>query len=201
MTQLSPSFRKLLAVAFLLAAVSLPLLAAYALVAGYLANAAEIAQKRQDLDKLEAIARYAARLDTKAPDEATAAFAGWFLPEADPAIAAANLQARLKAIAQSQMVDVVQASNVKPRTEKGIGLVGVSLDMMGRAEGIHGTLREIERAMPLLLIDKLNLRADLAGDDPRYDPVRLNLAIEVWAALLAPPSPEAGKAAEAQKTP
>jgi hypothetical protein len=186
MTQLSPAARKLLAVALLVIAVALPLLVAYVLLGSYLANETEIAQKRTDLAKFEAIGRYAARLDTKTPDPAEAAFASWFLPETDPAIAAANLQAKLKAMAQAHVVDVIQASNIKPRAANATSFVGVGLDMMGQAEGIHATLQEIERAVPLLLVEKLSLRADMAGGDPRYDPVRLTLAVEVWAALLKP---------------
>jgi hypothetical protein len=194
MMQLSPSAGKALAIALLLVALALPLLALHALVERYLANKAEIAQKREDLAKFEGIARYAARLDQEAPAPADAAFAGWFLPEADPAIAAANLQAKLKAMAQTHVVDVIQASNVKPQTVKAIDFVGVNLDMMGRAEGMHATLQEIERALPLLLIEKLSLRTDPAGGDPRYDSVKLHLGVEIWAALLRPPPAQAGRA-------
>ncbi|WP_119392172.1 type II secretion system protein GspM [Taklimakanibacter lacteus] len=192
MTSLSPLARKLLAVALLLAVIALPLLLLYALVVNYQGNRAEIADKRDQLAKFEAIARYGARLDTKAPDPAAAAFAGWFLPDADPAIAAANLQAKLKAMAQGHVVDVIQASNVKPRTMAGLTLVGVHLEMMGRAEGIHATLADIEATQPLLIIEKANLRADPAGGDPRYDPIRLSFGLEVWAALPAP-ADERGK--------
>lgn len=193
MMKLSPPARKLLAIALLCLAVSLPLLALYGLVASFFATEAELARKAGDLAKFEAIARYEAKLDTQAPDPAQAVFANWFLPEADPAIAAANLQAKLKTMAQAHMVDVVQASNAKPRVANGTSFIGVDLDMMGRAEGIHATLQGIERAVPLLLVGKFNLRADMAGGDPRYDAMRLYLGIEIWAALLAPPAPEAGK--------
>lgn len=193
MMGLSPSARKLAAVALLLCALALPLLVLYAVIANFDANQAEIADKRDQLAKFESIARYASRLDTQAPDPAEAAFARWFLPDTDPAIAAANLQARLKTMAQSHVVDVTQASNVKPRTVAGVNFVGVSLEMMGRAEGIHATLQDIENAIPLLVIEKSALRADPAGGDPRYDPVRLNLGIEIWAALPTPPADNAGK--------
>lgn len=193
MMQLSPGARKLLAVALLIGAIALPLLAAYGIATMFFANEAEIAEKREQLAKFEAIARYASHLDAKASDPAEAAFAGWFLPDADPAIAAANLQARLKAMAQSHVVDVIQASNVKPRIANATHFVGVSLDMMGLAEGMHATLQDIERALPLLLIEKLSLRADPSGGDPRYDPVRLHLGIEIWAALLAPPPADQDK--------
>jgi hypothetical protein len=193
MMRLSPGARKSAAVALLLAALALPLLVLYAIFANFDANQVEIADKRDQLAKLEAIARYASRLDTRAPDPAEAAFVGWFLPDTDAAIAAANLQARLKAMAQSHVVDVTQASNVKPRTIAGVNYVGVSLEMMGRAEGIHGTLQDIENAIPLLVVEKSNLRADPAGGDPRYDPVRINLGIEIWAALPAPLAGDAGK--------
>lgn len=186
MMNLSPLARKLLAVGLLLGALALPLLFFYALVETYRGNRAEIAEQRDQLAKLEAIARYGARLDTTAPDPAAAAFAGWFLPDTDAAIAAASLQAKLKAMAQGHVVDVIQASNMKPRSVEGLSLVGVGLDMMGRAEGIHATLAGIEAAMPLLIVGKANLRVDPAGGDPRYDPIRLSFGIEVWAALPAP---------------
>jgi len=192
MMHLSPATRKLLALALLGGALALPVLLASAVISALSATDAEIAEKHEQLTKFEAVARYASRLDSKAPDPAASAFAGWFLPETDPAIAAANLQAKLKSMAQSHVVDVTQASNVKPRAVAGVNFVGVSLEMMGRAEGLHGTLQDIENVTPLLIIEKSTLRADPAGGDPRYDPVRLYLGIEIWAALPTPPA-DSGK--------
>jgi len=186
MTNLSPSARKLVALALLALVILLPLAAAYGVLAAYQANEAQIVEKTEQLGKLEAIAHYASRLDNAAPAPADAAFAGWFLAESDPAIAAANLQARLKSVAQGQTVDVTQANNVKPRTVAGLNFIGVGLDMMGRAEGLHQTLQAIENATPLLVIEKATLRADPSSGDPRYDPVRLVLGIEIWAALPTP---------------
>lgn len=183
MTTAVPIVRKIVALAILAAVVATPVAAGAGLVAVYQQNRQEIHDRREQLAKLRAIARYAPELDRNEAKSAETAFASWFLPDADPGMAAANLQEKLRSIAQSHGVDIMQAADIPPKTEQDVVYVGLALDMAGQAEGVHAMLGDIGRAEPLLMIGRIALRAEGSGGDPRYDRIPLYLSADIWAAL------------------
>jgi hypothetical protein len=184
-------YRRVAALAILVALAAMPVLAVVWVLEDYWSNAAEIDAERDAIARFEAIARFAPRLEAyraKAPD---LAHFPWLLPGSDQALAAASLQARLKELAQANGVAVAQARDLEPRAKGALTYVGVGLDMSGRADAMVPLLRAIEADVPLLMIEKAAFRAE-PGSDPRYDPTLLYVGLEVWSALKGPRQLENG---------
>ena len=190
MTLLSPRYRRLAALAILLMVLALPVAAVISLSGLYQSNLSEIAERRVEIGHFEAIAHYAPQLDAERARSPETTHAAWFLPDSDPAIAAANLQAKLKGLAQRHNVDVAQARDLKPRARSGLTYIGVGIETSGGAEGIAALLRDIEASVPLLIVGQAQMRSEASSIDPRYEPVVLYLDLEVWGALAGPAASE-----------
>jgi hypothetical protein len=190
MKTLAPKYRRLAALAILLLVLALPLSALLLLIALYRSNLDDIADRASQISRFTAIARYAPQLDAQHAQSPEATRAAWFLSGGDPAIAAAGLQAKLKELAQVHGVDVAQAHDLKPRLADGITYVGIGFEMSGGAEGIAALLQAIDANVPLLIVKEAEMRAELSGIDPRYDPLVLYLDLEVWGALASPATPQ-----------
>jgi hypothetical protein len=195
MMSLDPRYRKLAALLILALVLALPAIAVWWAIDLHRSGIAAIAERKRAISRFEAIARYGPRLDEDHARSAEVTHAAWFLPAGDPAIAAAGLQARLKELAQAHGIDVAQARDLKQRVAGGTTYVGVGLEMSGRAEGIEALLRAIEASLPLIIIEGIEMRAEVGGIDPRHEPIMLYLDLSVWGALAAPPPPakEAGR--------
>ncbi|CAN5391977.1 hypothetical protein BH10PSE7_BH10PSE7_29580 [soil metagenome] len=183
MTSLRPVISKLAALGILILLLALPALAILTIVNAYEANRRDIADHVGQLARLEAIARYRPDIENAGGAEAEKIFAAWFLSGGDAGIAAAGLQDRLRSLAQARGVEISRAGDMPLQTVDGVVYAGISLDMMGGAEGIYSLFADIDSAQPLLIIERLALRADANGGDPRYDPIPLYASIDIRAAL------------------
>ena len=58
--------------------------------------------------------------------------------------------------------------------------------MSGSADGVAGFLAALESNLPLLVVQRADIRAETSGIDPRYDPIVLYVDLDVWGALAGP---------------
>jgi Type II secretion system (T2SS), protein M subtype b len=186
MRMLAPRYRRIAALGILFVVLALPVAAAVSVFEICQSNRVEMEERRAAISRFEAIARYAPELEAQRVRSPEASHAAWFLPGSDPAIAAASLQARLKQLAQNLGIDVAQAHDLKPRAGEGISYVGIGLEMSGSADGVAGFLAALESNLPLLVVQRADIRAETSGIDPRYDPVVLYVDLDVWGALAGP---------------
>jgi hypothetical protein len=191
--RLAPRYGRIAATLILLMALAVPVTLALSAIDLYRSNLDGIAERRSAIARLEAIAAYGTRLDGDRAGVAEITHAAWFLEGSDAAIAAAALQAKLKELAQAHGVEVAQAHDLKPRVLSGVTYVGVRLATSGLAQGVEPFLRAIEASLPLLIVDDVELRAEISGVDARYEPVTLYVDLTVWGALAGVP-PASGQA-------
>lgn len=77
---------------------------------------------------------------------------GELLDGASEGVVNANLQARLKSVAENAGVTVRSMQVLPARTLRGVTLVGARLDVSGAIEPVHSLVRALEGDSPLLLV-------------------------------------------------
>lgn len=128
-----------------------------------IADGAEmIAQRRSTLARYEAVAAQEAAIGDYARQVAETNARGELIDGDSEGIVNANLQARLKALAEQSKVVVRSIQMLPPRPFQGATLVGARIDVAGPHDAIHALARAIEGEPPLLVIMAASLRGQLA---------------------------------------
>jgi hypothetical protein len=108
---------------------------------------AEIARQQERLARLRAIASYtseSAGQSTKPGEE--------YIFGPNEGVASANLQTRLKSMAQSSGTQLRSVQGLPPETDGRLRLIGARLNFAGPIEAVHRAVLAIENARPYVFI-------------------------------------------------
>ncbi|MCB1918679.1 MAG: hypothetical protein KDJ28_01710 [Candidatus Competibacteraceae bacterium] len=140
---------------------------------GRLQNLERLAAARPELEKaIQAIRN----------DQRTAAY---FLPQAAPALAAADLQQRVKSLVENAQGSLLSVQALPVIEEGGMVRVAVSATVQGDVEALQKVLHSLESQVPLLFVDNLQVTARQFrprlpdGKIAPYTRVQLNSQMEV----------------------
>lgn len=137
-----------------------------------IADGAEaIAERRQTLARYEAVAGHEAQIQAYAQQVNDINGRGELFDGDSEGVISANLQARLKTIAEQAQVTVRSIQMLPEKSFEGVTLVGARLEVSGPYENIHTLARMLEGAPPLLIITAATMRgqAMLWGAAPPPD--------------------------------
>lgn len=137
-----------------------------------IADGAEaIAERRQTLARYEAVAAHEAQIQAYAQQVADINGRGELFDGDSDGVISANLQARLKTVAEETQVTVRSIQMLPERALQGVTLVGARLDVVGSYENIHALARALEGEPPLLIITAASIRgqAMLWGAAPQQN--------------------------------
>jgi general secretion pathway protein M len=124
-----------------------------------IADGAEaIAQRRQTLARYEAVASHEEQIQDYARQVADINGRGELLDGDSDGVINANLQARLKSIAEAAQVTVRSIQMLPDKPFQGVTLVGARIDVSGSYENVHALARALEGAPPLMIITAATLR-------------------------------------------
>jgi len=119
------------------------------------------AEHAQLFNKTRAYERLASRKDALTSQvgalEAELAQAVDYLPKAEPAMAAAEVQANLGQLAERSGAVVRSTLTLPTKAEDGFTAVGFQLSVTGSMRSIRAILYEIETGHPRLVIDRLTI--------------------------------------------
>lgn len=124
-----------------------------------IADGAEaIAERRQTLARYEAVALHEGQIQDYARQVADTNGRGELFDGDSDGVINANLQARLKSIAESAQVTVRSLQMLPEKPFQGVTLVGARLDVAGSYENVHALARALEGEPPLMIITAATLR-------------------------------------------
>jgi general secretion pathway protein M len=134
-------------------------------------GAEKIAQKQQTLARYEAVASHEEQIQDYARQVADINGQGELFDGDSEGVINANLQARLKSVAEDAKVTVRSIQMLPQKPFHGVTLVGARIDVSGSYENIHTLARALEGAPPLLIIFAATLRgqAMIWGAQPQTD--------------------------------
>jgi general secretion pathway protein M len=121
-------------------------------------GAQAIADRRQTLARYEAVASHEEQIQGYARQVSDINAQGELFDGDSDGVIAANLQARLKAVAEAAQVTVRSIQMLPDRSFQGVTLVGARLDVSGSYENVHALARALEGEPPLLLITAASVR-------------------------------------------
>ncbi len=125
-------------------------------------RADDIAQRRTTLSRYESVAAQERVVEDYAKQVADSNARGELIGGFSAGIVNANLQARLKSLAEQTGVTVRVIQMLPPRNVRGATLVGARLDVFGLLEPLHRLTRALEGEPPLLLVTNATLRGQPA---------------------------------------
>jgi hypothetical protein len=134
---------------------------------------AQIARQSEILARLKAIAAYRPKPGSAAPTPSTK---GEYLTGPNEGVASANLQARLKIIAQTSGAQLRSIQALPAETDGPLRLIGVRLDLAGPLKAVHGVIFAIEDAKPYVFVTEAALK--LSREIQRPDGVKTEPVIE-----------------------
>lgn len=105
---------------------------------------------------------------------------GQFLEGATPALAAAELQARLKQLTEDAGGTLSSTQASAPREEEGFTRVGVRANMTGTINTLREVLHTVESSRPYLLVSTLNINVDRGR---QAQPGQLRVDVEIYGYL------------------
>jgi hypothetical protein len=145
------------------------------LVDGQLAVRAELAEKRELLERYRRILETKRRYGQRYGDvrQAAAALEARFIPDPKPSVGVALLQGAVQRRAEAAGLEISGARFLPPRGTGAFVQVGVELSAKGRLEGLVRFLEALERDERLLTVPRLTV----AGIPP--DGRGLTITIEV----------------------
>lgn len=128
----------------------------------FVADGAEaIAERRQTLARYQAVAAHEEQITEYARQVAEINARGELFGGDGEGIVNANLQARLKTLAEQARVTVRSIQILPERSFKGVTLVGARIDVSGTYNDIHSLARALEGEPPLLIITAATLRGQV----------------------------------------
>jgi general secretion pathway protein M len=125
-----------------------------------IADGAEaVAQRRQTLARYESVASHEEQIQDYARQVSDTNGRGELFDGDSEGVINANLQARLKSVAESAQVTVRSIQMLPAKSFQGVTLVGARLDVSGSYENVHALARALEGVPPLLVITAATLRS------------------------------------------
>ncbi|MBM3579046.1 MAG: general secretion pathway protein GspM [Alphaproteobacteria bacterium] len=121
-------------------------------------GAEAVAERRQTLARYEAVVSHEEQIQDYARQVANINASGELIEGDSEGVINANLQARLKSIAEASRVTVKSIQMLPEKEFRGVTLVGARIQATGSYESIHELARAIEGAPPLLIITTAALR-------------------------------------------
>jgi general secretion pathway protein M len=118
-----------------------------------------IGDRRQTLARYEAVAAHEEQIQDYARQVADINAQGELFDGDSDGVISANLQARLKVIAESTQVTVRSIQMLPDKLFQGVKLVGARIDVSGPYENIHALARALEGDPPLLIITSASVRS------------------------------------------
>lgn len=150
----------------------------------YQSAEAEITTEMDRFDKLRSFSLYKRNSSTSTGKDSSEYNSSWYLPGETPAIMTAALQERLRELANASDVQVSQTSQTTSNEDGNMPFVGAHLEATGLALDIYRLLASVEQSKPLLLIDNLQLTADVGNEtDLQAEPI-VHLSIDVRGATV-----------------
>jgi len=132
-------------------------------IRGYLADRTdEISQRQTTLARYEFVSRQEEAVKAFAKQVAESNARGELIGGDSAGIVNANLQARLKALAEEANVTVRSLQMLPPKTLRGATLVGARLDVSAPIEAMQKLARALERETPLLFVTAATMRGQTA---------------------------------------
>jgi general secretion pathway protein M len=120
---------------------------------------AQIASQRALLARFAAIAAQQSRVQAAVQQADTQVEHGEFLVGTNEGVIVADLQTRLKAIAEAAGARLRSAQSLPPKTRDDVRYVGARLDVYGPLAAIQRTLHAVEAGTPYLFVDAAAIRA------------------------------------------
>jgi hypothetical protein len=121
-------------------------------------GAEAIAERRQTLARYQAVVAHEEQIQGYAQQVSDINGRGELFDGDSDGVISANLQARLKAIAEAAQVTVRSIQMLPEKPFQGVTLVGARLDVSGSYENIHALARALEGEPPLLVITAATVR-------------------------------------------
>jgi general secretion pathway protein M len=118
----------------------------------------QIANQRALLARLAAIAGQETRVEAAAHDADAQVEHGEFLVGTNEGVVVADLQTRLKAIAEAAGARPRSVQSLPPKTREDVRYVGARLDVYGPVAAIQRTLHAMETGKPYLFVDAAVVR-------------------------------------------
>ncbi|MCC3245803.1 type II secretion system protein M [Methylocystis sp. WRRC1] len=169
------------------AAVNILILAAIYLIAveparRMVAESADtIAQRRLTLARYEAVAAQEEAIHEYARQVDEINARGELIAGDSEGIVNANLQARLKALAEEAKVSVRSIQVLPARSFQGVTLVGARIDVAGTHDSVHALARAVEGEPPLLIVTTATLRGQsMMWGSPGEAPDELEAQFDVY---------------------
>ena len=120
---------------------------------------AQIASQRTLLARFAAVAGQQTRVDAAASEADAALESGAFLIGTNEGVIIADLQTRLKAMAEAGGVRLRLVQSLPAKTRDEVRYVGARLDINGPLAAIQRTLHAVEAGTPYLFVDAAVVRA------------------------------------------
>lgn len=121
-------------------------------------GAQAIADRRQTLARYEAVAAHEAQIQDYARQISDINAQGELFDGDSDGVIAADLQARLKAIAEAAQVTVRSIQMLPDKPFQGVTLVGARIDVAGSYDNVHALARALEGEPPLLMVTAASVR-------------------------------------------
>lgn len=126
------------------------------------ARSEELQQRQTTLARYEFVATQEAAVKSFAAQVAESNARGELLAGDSAGIVNANLQARLKTLAEAANVTVRSIQMLPVKSVRGATLVGARLDVSAPIEPMHALARALESETPLLLVTAASVRGQTA---------------------------------------
>lgn len=141
-------------------------------------GAEAIAERRQTLARYEAVVSHEEQIQDYARQVADINAGGELIEGDSEGVINANLQARLKSMAEAARVTVRSIQMLPEKEFRGVTLVGARIQAFGSYENVHELARAIESEPPLLIVTAAALRnpESLWGGGP--NPAEQNIDVE-----------------------
>jgi general secretion pathway protein M len=120
---------------------------------------AQIADQRMLLARFAAIAAQQPRIQAAAQEADAQVEQGEFLVGTNEGVIVADLQTRLKTMAEAAGTRLRSVQSLPPKTREEVRYVGARLDVYGPLAAIQRTLYAVESAQPYLFVDAAAVRA------------------------------------------
>ncbi len=121
-------------------------------------GAEAIAERRQTLARYASVVAHEQQIHAYAQQVSDINARGELFDGDSDGVIDANLQARLKTLAEAAQVTVRSIQMLPPKPFQGVTLVGARLDVQGPYENIHALARALEGEPPLLIINAATVR-------------------------------------------
>ncbi|HEY8127040.1 MAG TPA: type II secretion system protein GspM [Methylocystis sp.] len=152
-------------------------------VRSFVAEGAEaIAERRQTLARYEAVVSHEEQIQDYARQVADINAGGELIEGDSEGVINANLQARLKLMAEAARVTVKSIQMLPEKEFRGVTLVGARIEAFGSYENVHELARAIESEPPLLIVTAAALRIldPLGGAGPNQAEQNIDVEFDVF---------------------